>query len=387
MDIMNLTRTGPGEYEIRFKYKDPLTGKQKYIRRRMNGTLEEARALRDQLKAAAKSGAMRNQTQNQTRTLRSYVHSFGESRANGRRGRRVSRATLERDGFALKDHIIPDAGDWIVSRITDGDLDVLVDSWLEKPKNASGDPYSVSTVNTWIKVFKLLMRHACKREGIESPAELLRPIPRSAEQTGCALEAEQVAQFLDQMREDYPQWFPMCVLGFMTGARFSTLSALRWEDVDYDNRAILFLQSQYRGTRKERDKAGKRVRVPLLEPMRAALQTHRERMLREEHPGLSTGLVFPSTVVDGAQHGHLSASGLRKAMRRTCEALGRDFPVITPHDMRRTFNTLAFEAAIDEHVIQSIIGHSTDRMSYHYDHVSEDRKTEGLARLAQVYKL
>jgi len=233
----------------------------------------------------------------------------------------------------------------------------------------------------------LLMRHACKGENIESPAELLRPLPSTSEKKGCALEAEQVAEFLDQMRGDYPQWFPMCVLGFMTGARFSTLSALRWEDVDYDNRAILFLQSQYRGTRKERDKAGKRVRVPLLAPMRVALQTHRERMLREEHPGISTGLVFPSKITDGAQRGHLSASALRSAMRRTCTALGRTFPIITPHDMRRTFNTLAFEAAIDEHVIQSIIGHSTDRMSYHYDHVSEDRKVEGLTRLAKVYKL
>ena len=386
MDMMNLTRIRSGEYEIRFKYREPLTGNQKSIRRRMIGTLEEARALRDQLKADAKSGAMRPQTKVRTRTLRSYVRSFGESRASGRRGRQVARATLERDGFALKDHIIPDAGDWIVSRITDADLDALVDGWLDKPKSNSG-PYSVSTVNTWIKVLRLLMRHACKGENIESPAELLRPLPSTSEKKGCALEAEQVAEFLDQMRGDYPQWFPMCVLGFMTGARFSTLSALRWEDVDYDNRAILFLQSQYRGTRKERDKAGKRVRVPLLAPMRVALQTHRERMLREEHPGISTGLVFPSKITDGAQRGHLSASALRSAMRRTCTALGRTFPIITPHDMRRTFNTLAFEAAIDEHVIQSIIGHSTDRMSYHYDHVSEDRKVEGLTRLAKVYKL
>lgn len=391
MDMMNLKRLDQEHYEIRFKYKDALTGKQRILKRRFHGSLEEARAERDRLKAQARDGSLDRPTQKR-RTLRHYRRSFAESRRRrGRNGRKLSRATLERDGYALKDHILPDCGDWIVAEITYEDLDWLVERWLQKPKNKKGDLYATSSVNAWINTLKVYMRHACRLEGIHSPAEYLKPLPKDSVKKGCALRPEQVQQFLDRAKERYPQWYPMCVLGFMTGARFATLSALRWEDIDYDAGEIHFTHSQYHGTRRKRDKTGKRIHVPLLEPIKRILQEHRVQLVRDEHPGLSTGLVFPSPEPNSGRNGHVSANTIRFMMTNVCEELDEEladgFPRITTHDMRRTFNTNAHEQRLDQHVIQAVTGHSTKEMSYHYDHVSRERKAAGLSELARVYQL
>lgn len=388
MDMTNITRLADRKYQIRFKYRDPLTGKQRIFKRRITGTLDEARALRDEAKAAVRRDDFGQQAR--SKTLRHYRSSFAKARST-RRGWQVSKATRARDGHALKDHILPVIGDWLVTEITLADLEEVVDEWLEKTDSA-GERYQHATINVWIKVARIYIRYACKMEGISSPADDLSYLTVGRSQVGVALTPAQTAAFLAEMRRTYPQWYAMCVLGFLTGLRFSTLSALRWEDVDTTADVIRFVHSQYRGVRKEADKTGKRIRVPLIGPLKAVLQWHRMQLIEVQHPGLSTGLVFPSQVPDGVQNGHLSASALRKVMTAACKTVRRElakasptaapFPHITPHDMRRTWSTLMNEARVDRHVIGAIAGHSTDEMLFHYDHVSDERKAQPLRALA-----
>ncbi|RAL22424.1 hypothetical protein DL240_11290 [Lujinxingia litoralis] len=58
-------------------------------------------------------------------------------------------------------------------------------------------------------------------------------------------------------------------------------------------------------------------------------------------------------------------------------------PRITPHDMRRTFNTLMLEAGVEKHVLQAMTGHSTDEMTIHYSHISLDYKSGALNRMIE----
>ncbi len=386
MDMMNIKRLEPNKYQVRFKYRDPLTGRQRVFKRRIEGTLADARELRDEAKARVRRDDSERRT---SQTLRHYRSSFSKARRT-RRGWKVAKATRERDGYALKDHILPIMGDWVVREITLADLEEVVDQWIDETKD--GESYPLTTINTWIKVTRIYVRYCCKMEGLSSPAEDLSYLVVGKSKKGTALTAEQTAQFLDQMSQSYPQWHAMCVLGFMTGLRFSTLSALRWQDVHVPQGRVYFIHSQYRGVVKTGDKTGKLIWVPLIGPIKSVLEWQRRRLVKKQHPGLATGLVFPSTITDGAQNGYLSPSALRSVMSNVCEDVEKalreqrpmaTFPRITPHDMRRTWSTLMNEARVDRHVIGSIAGHSTDEMLAHYDHVSDERKAKPLQSLAE----
>jgi len=390
MDMMNIKRLEERKYQIRFKYRDPLTNRQRVFKRRIDGTLEEARAFRDRAKAQVRRDEFSSEKKT-SKTVRHYRSSFAKARKT-RRGWKVGRATRERDGYALKDHVLPEIGDWILSEITLADLEEVVDDWIDEINPRTDKPYALSSINNWIKTTRLYLRYACQLEGLDSPAEKLCYLDVQRKKHGTALEPDQVKMFLKRMRTKYPQWYAMHAMGFMLGLRFSSLSALRWDDVDADRKEVRFIQSQYRGTVKRGDKTGKLIVVPLVPALEAVLMWQRRRLFKKQHPGLSTGLVFPSTVPDGVQNGYLSKSAMRNAMARTSEELDKElrkenplhgFPSITPHDMRRTWETEMNNSKQDRHVIKSIGGQSTDAMVFHYDHVSHKRKAEGLNTLAK----
>jgi integrase len=397
MDMMNLKRLAKEHYEIRFAYKERLTGTQKIIKRRFHGTLEEARAERDRLKAEAKSAS--DESPLPKRTLRHYQDSFSRARKT-RRGWKVGRATRERDFYGLKNQIIPTMGDWLVREITLADLEHVVDHWLslEQPKGkgrSPGEPYSVSTINQWIKTTRIYLEWCAKMEGADSPAKELDYLARDKKgKKGTALTGEQTAAFLEHLKTRYPQWYPMCVLGFGTGLRFASLSALRWDDIDKDKGVIVFRESQYRGTRSAGDKMGKIIRIPLIPAFEKALDRHRRWLMEKQHPGLMSGLVFPSKTTDGVQNGHVSKSGIRKAMRITCKeiqtAMRKEaghtqvkFPRITPHDWRRTFITNSYAKQLDPHAIGDATGHSDPRSAIGYDHVSLERIADVLTETTE----
>lgn len=394
MDTMNLKRLDEKHYEIRFAYKCPLSGDKKICKRRFHGTVDEARAERDRLKVEMKSGS--EPTRSQTRKLKDYQDSFSKARTS-RRGWKAKKATRERDFYGLKHHILPAMGEWYVSEISLADLERVVDHWLDKrqPKGKGrkeGEPYSTASVNQWIKTTRVYLAWCSKLEGIDSPADGLDYLAKEKKQVGVALSPEQTTTFLDFMKHRYPQWYPMCVLGFQTGLRFSSLSALRWEDIDRSKKVVTFYESQYRGERTEGDKMGKIIHLPLTERFEKLFDRHYRWLMKEEHPGISTGLVFPSIVPDGKQNGHLSKSAMRKAMRVACNELEEalqekdptaTFPRVTPHDMRRTFITRANELQLDPHAIGDATGHSDLRTAAGYDHVKLDRIENALDRVAE----
>lgn len=385
MDMTNLKRLGPSKWRIRFKYRDPLTGQQKIYHETFNGTLSDARARRDEQKVRARAGSLSPAPPAQGRTLADYVDSYVAMRTSksGRGGRPIRRATLEKEYYTLKDHVLPDVGDWILTEIKTRHLEELQERWTAKEK-PNGDRYASSTINTWSQVLTLFMRHAFRVASLgESPAEHLPKVAGTTRE-GRALNANQVRRVLDQLKIDYPQWYAFAFLGFTTGARFSEISALHWEDIDEAGKVLHLGHSQYRGTRKKLNKAGRYVQIPLVPTMANVLRWHRRRLIEHQHPGLATSIVFPADVEDASsatQRGYVSPTGLTKALTRTCRVLS--IPRITPHDMRRTFNTLMLEAGVEKHVLQAMTGHSTDEMTIHYSHISLDYKSGALNRMIE----
>jgi integrase len=109
------------------------------------------------------------------------------------------------------------------------------------------------------------------------------------------------------------------------------------------------------------------------------LAARRERMLMEGHPGLASGLVFPTQA--GRPH---RGTPLGPVLRAACERveIGIRF---TPHGLRRTWNNLARRVA-DGMVVRAMIGHADEAMTEHYSRVGVEEKRTAARAVADLFQ-
>ena len=110
----------------------------------------------------------------------------------------------------------------------------------------------------------------------------------------------------------------------------------------------------------------------ILRQLLDALAVHRRGLIARQHPGLDTGLLFPSR--NGT---HRNSGSLTKVFKKACDEAGITIRV-SAQVLRRTFNTLMLEAAVDRAVLWSMIGHSDERLSRRYAGVSLEAKKEAV---------
>ena len=120
-------------------------------------------------------------------------------------------------------------------------------------------------------------------------------------------------------------------------------------------------------------KTGKVRDVPLPSPLKAVLKQHRQRLVRDQAPGLSEGLVFPSRV--GTHHRNAS---LRKPLARALQAVGIP-DRFTLHGFRRSWNNILRQVSSGA-ITRSMIGHATEEMFLHYSHIEREEKQDAVDR-------
>lgn len=392
----NITKKSPGRYLVRFKYQDPLTGDQEVYHKTIQGSLRDAIAHRDEAKASCRRRGKHRSATVRVEDCEASFLSERATRSRGRASKPLRAATLERDAIALDEHILPALGRWRIESIEYADLERVVDGWLHKrraPTKAEvaraakekrepvGELYSIASVNVWIKVTRLLLRHAYKRAGLgRSPAEDLKALPDDRGRRGRALGTEEVTALLDELKQHHGHYWLVALLQLVTSARFGTISALHIEDLDYDEDILDLSHSVNEGRRYATSKTGKRLLFPFLPILKDAVAWHRQHLLATKHPGLGSGILCPARVSDpdqAAYRGYLSRTGYRKALATACESIGIERA--TSHDFRRTLNTWLMQGGVSTEMIQSITGHSTSHMTVHYAHISPQAKAVALA--------
>jgi integrase len=107
--------------------------------------------------------------------------------------------------------------------------------------------------------------------------------------------------------------------------------------------------------------------VPLVEPLPELLQARRSRMVAKQHPGLRSGLVFPTK--SGQAH---KGTPLNRVLKEACES-AKVAIRFTPHGLRRTWNNIARRIA-GGLVVRAMIGHGSEAMTAHYSLVDESEK-------------
>jgi integrase len=386
-----IVKVATDRYNIRVRATDPRTGKRKEVERVRDCTLTEARAVqnewRDELVASLTA----------ERPAQVRLRDFVTSWLTGRKGE-IKQSTAEKLALVWDMHISPERiADLFVDEISIEDVEewlaaLRLKTYVPGKGKASGRrtrsekskarPLSAGTIKGYFRVLSQILGEACARARVTNPCDALRA-PKPGKRRKNFLAIDEVGKVLAYVREKHPAWYEAVLLDIVSGLRWGELSALRWDDVDEQAGVIRIVRGNVKGRVERSTKTGddedEPKLVPLLPEVQEALRARRQQMIRDQHPGIEHGWIFPT--VKGKLH---KGSPLRKVLDAACLACGTKRRV-TPHGLRHTANDL-LRRVTDGEVVRAIIGHSTTAMTHHYSHVDENEKRLAVTRVLAVVR-
>ncbi len=384
-----IVKLGTNNYRIRVRATCPRTGRRKEVERVRECTLTEARALQHQWQGELAASLVVE------RAARQRLKDFAASWLAGRKGK-IKRSTAQKIVDVWDGHIANAMiADLYIDEITIED----VEAWIEelrakvyvpgkgrassrKSRSEKSAPrsYSPGTIKGYYVVLRQIIKAACARTRVPNPCEGVEA-PTAGKSRKNFLGVDEVGTVLAFIKTDSPDWYAAVLLDVLGGLRWGELSALRFDDLDETEGVIRVRRGNDKGrvvnSTKTGDDDDEPKLVPLLPVVAEVLRERRQQMVRDQHPGLAAGWIFPTKA--GGLH---KGSPLRDVLDRACAAC-RTKRRITPHGLRHTANDLLRRVAGGE-VVRAIIGHSTPQMTSHYSHVDENEKRLAATRVLDV---
>lgn len=357
-------RIGEGRYRIRVDVACPRTGRRLDVKRIVHAaSATDAARQREDLRAEMRSGSTaRSARARLGDALPSWLASIAPA---------LKRSTAELYALVLDRHVIPVLGEYYVDALTRDDLVALRDGWV-----AAGA--SPATVNGRMRILRQALGAICDEVGVADPSRRIRGVRTPPRAVPKGLEPAQVGAVLRELEGAGTAVYSLALMLATTGLRWGECTALLWSDIDLDRCEARIVRAHVRG-HVDTPKTGTSKTVPLAAPVVDALRLHRAEMVRTQAPGLSTGLVWPSSVGT-----HRQPSSLRKRLAAACEAA--EVPVISPHGLRHSMNHAARRVAADE-TVRAITGHVTQEMTAHYDWVTPSEKRAAVGEVVRLFGL
>jgi integrase len=346
---------------LRVRAISPHTGKMEARKRLFQGSKSDARSERERLREEIECDEPIAQVQRET--LEAFARSWLSTRL-ARADLRESTAQRYAEGLDL--HILPALGAMHLDALTPRLVETAVTEWAAK--------YKPATVNGWLRLLRTLLREAQAHGLTKTNAALaVRALRERGEDdfdddadVYNALAPNQVGPYLHAWRALYPEHHPLIATLLFTGLRWGEATALMWTDLEAaeETGVLRVRRSQVRNVVRNTTKTGRRRMVPFPQALAQLLRDHRTRMVAEQHPGLSSGWVFPNDAGKPRVNGSLSHQSQR--VRKHAGITQK----LTIHGLRRTATDLLRRAAVDPVAAKAIIGHTTDRMREHYSSMS-----------------
>lgn len=234
-----------------------------------------------------------------------------------------------------------------LGRLTPRMIDGYLASKLDAPDKASGR-ITNGTANRYRAYLSRLYKQAMRwGRATHNPASKAAAYPEE-ETPVHALTPEQVDALMDEVR---PHAIPWIILGADTGLRRSELGALRWEDIDMEQRTILVRH--------------RKARKPTLLTMTRRVYEQLVALQAAQDSGKVHSLyVLPR-----------NAQGRPIDIRRTLAGAGQRAGIghVHLHMLRHTFATQALDDGAELYDVQAALGHTTSKTTQRYDHGRSQR--------------
>ena len=290
------------------------------------------------------------------KTVEDYAHTWLDAKKT-----RLRPSTYKMYEDAMMKRVLPRLGHMLTADICRTAVEAWV-GWLESQVQPSGNRYTQPTLRSWWRVGATMLRDLSADLDLADPTRRVRPPESSApavrEQE--TLTREQLDTFLTAVKQFSPDRFAEVAVLAYTGMRAGELYGLRWDAVDYNGERIEIRRAVSKGELIESTKTKADRVVPLHPKLAAVLQEHRTKMLKAQHRGLATGLLFPSD-----RGGVRVPQSLPKVFALGMAAAKLEIKV-GPQVLRRTFNTLMTLAGVDRITLRAMMGHTSEEMTERY---------------------
>jgi integrase len=240
---------------------------------------------------------------------------------------------------------------------------------------------SPKTVQNTIRCLSSLLSHAVE-DGLVTVNHALKPgkfLPKISKRRSLnPLTREEVATFLETVKQRAPRYYPLFLCAARTGSRMGELLALQWGDLDFHGRFIQ-VQRNYTHWKVTTPKSGESRRVDMSKELAQTLKDlQTERQLEAAANGWAEvppwvfcnergGLLHPHNLRDRVFYRLLKAAGLRQ---------------VRFHDLRHTFASLLFQQGESPVYVKEQMGHSSIQVTVDlYGHLIPGGNKQAVDRL------
>lgn len=370
-------RVGPNEYRVRAKVQGP-DGKTRQAERIVDGTLEEAVAVR-----VALSGGLRSVGRAGASVLpvRPTVAEFAEFWIESKAGS-LEKGTRDRYGDVLDYHVIPFMGAMRIDEVRAADVQAFINAQVAKKATAQ-------TVRSRFQMLRGMMRDAVNMLDLPRDPTMRPMLPDYDERPDDnRLTGEQLAAWLAAFKAEAPEKYPYVLTLALTGMRPCHVRALRWEDVDLDGAVLRPRMKVYLGVLSPTSKKKRAPReFPMAPELVEALREHRAWLnapmvdyhlgLCLKHPGADSGLVFPN------REGKPQCQS--KVWRVWQEVNAKVGVQLNARGLRRTFNDLLRRSQVDAITAEALTA-QTPGVRRLYSTVGLDEKRDAVGKVLKMVR-
>ena len=271
---------------------------------------------------------------------------------------------------------------------------------------------SLGTIQIVNSVLNNLFSQAVKNDYLMKNPCMGAILPKGEKKEPRVLTFYEQTLFLAAISGDFYE--PLYQIALCTGLRIGELSALTWEDIDFEKKSLsvsrtLLYQKDYRtgeyGFRFQTPKSGSSKRiVPLIPDAVQILKKHQKAQKayimanREEWNPVDemNNLIFTTRHGTPVQEAHMvkrlaAVTGKMNRLEKEIAAKENRMPYIieniTPHTLRHSFATRAFENGLAPKTVQELLGHSNMNITMDlYTHVTYDTKKREMQKMSKILK-
>lgn len=211
------------------------------------------------------------------------------------------------------------------------------------------------------------------------------------------LEKHELKLFLDKAKEMNEETYTMLFVLAWTGLRAGELVALKWKDIDFEEKIINITKTYYNPSNNTKKfhllppkTAGSIRKITVEDEVISVLKKHQ---IRQKAVKLEVGRDYydQDFVFGRLNPPYYGYPHFIKTVENRMEAVLKQLPSIqkrlTPHSLRHTHTSLLAEAGVELLQIMDRLGHSDDETTTQvYLHITKDRKKEASQKFGELMR-